>query len=750
MSLGQKRVSIGGDPGTAWTNGTSKTMWQLVVAWENTCGRCAEYDRRIAVWWPIPFHHGCNCSSVPVPPGATALPFVDFRDEIAKLDPGQQAKIMGAMNKKLVDSGVLKWDQVVGRSKILTFQEAVAQHKLTRKQLSGAGIPGHQIDAALLVANSPENVATFAEQRALIEQLKKMGVKKPQVGKLFMDLLSGNIGGSGPGGPLNPPPAPPAPKPKPAPKPPGQTTPGPVAPDRKRKPLRAEKPATPMHLEAAPKPKETTVPAEPPPRMRKPLRAEKPPTPPHQEAAPPKSTGDGWPPDPAKLRTVRGLGGSTGAELVTDGQGQWVRKRGKTPGHLRSEDQADRIYRALGVDVPDSRLYDPPGEGPTKLGVWIEGTRPLSALKGAELEAARAKLREGFALDALLGNWDVIGLKSDNILVGPDGRVYRVDNGGALAYRAQGAKKSGTQWGPAVGELSTMKSSAVNPSASAVFGALGPKEIEAQVDALLAKRATILGAADAETRKALAARLDWLAQWSADKKAAAVAPKPPANPPPAPAVPLADIKGFTPTPPKTIKKFSTGGEKGDKGKSSPDTWGKANFASVVANDLTPQEQRNITTYTGNTYKYVNARARGLSEDSRFDPILESLRSGLAKGKAPEPFLAWRGIRRAAAANVDFDAIGPGSILIDAAVQSVSLSRKIAQENFGGGTPAGVLFRIVVPKGTPGLYLNAGGLSSIPKEKEFAMPPGATKLVVTGKRVENGVRIVECEVRLVSE
>jgi len=45
-------------------------------------------------------------------------------------------------------------------------------------------------------------------------------------------------------------------------------------------------------------------------------------------------------------------------------------------------------------------------------------------------------LKGDFAADALLGR----NRGADNI-VGNDGKVYRVDNGGALEFRAQGAKR---------------------------------------------------------------------------------------------------------------------------------------------------------------------------------------------------------------------------------------------------------------------------------------------------------------------
>lgn len=53
------------------------------------------------------------------------------------------------------------------------------------------------------------------------------------------------------------------------------------------------------------------------------------------------------------------------------------------------------------------------------------------------------RLAEGADVDAMLGNWDVIGMAADNILVDKDGKPWRIDNGGSLSFRAQGGKKKG-------------------------------------------------------------------------------------------------------------------------------------------------------------------------------------------------------------------------------------------------------------------------------------------------------------------
>lgn len=141
---GRKRVAITGDPGTAWTNSTATCQWQLIVNWRNSCGRCVQYDRQIAVAWGIPFHYGCVCRSLPVWPGETAQPFVDFREKIQTLDPIEQSRVMGRSNLTLVQAGVLTWDDVITRSRILDLHESVAKHRLTVDQMVKAGVDPYQ------------------------------------------------------------------------------------------------------------------------------------------------------------------------------------------------------------------------------------------------------------------------------------------------------------------------------------------------------------------------------------------------------------------------------------------------------------------------------------------------------------------------------------------------------------------------------------------------------------------------------
>ena len=164
-------------------------------------------------------------------------------------------------------------------------------------------------------------------------------------------------------------------------------------------------------------------------------------------------------PAPDKLTFVRGLGGTTGAELHKDSDGAlYVVKRGAKPDHVREESMADDIYRALGVRVPDGTLHET-ASGPVKVTRFEASAIPLRDALADPKRAAKVKaaVQEDFALDVLLGNWDVAGADLDNILVTADNKVIRIDNGGALRFRAMGTAKTPADWDDTPSELFTMR-----------------------------------------------------------------------------------------------------------------------------------------------------------------------------------------------------------------------------------------------------------------------------------------------------
>lgn len=186
-----------------------------------------------------------------------------------------------------------------------------------------------------------------------------------------------------------------------------------------------------------------------------------------------------------------GIGGSTGARLLTDPLGRrFILKQTNAtkPGdgqitreHLENEIATDRIYRAAGIKVPDVREYEVDGK-PVKLTTFVPNARPLGdwmrTATAAQKEKVRAKLAKGFLVDAVLANWDVVGQGMDNILIDEDGEPWRIDNGSGMRFRARGVAKKEDEWEKSSfpDEWRTLRDQ--NP---AVFGNLTAYDIFSQV-----------------------------------------------------------------------------------------------------------------------------------------------------------------------------------------------------------------------------------------------------------------------------
>ncbi len=154
---------------------------------------------------------------------------------------------------------------------------------------------------------------------------------------------------------------------------------------------------------------------------------------------------------------------------------QWYIKRPGNPEQARNEVLAGKLYELAGIEVPDLRLVTIDGQ-PAIASKIIDG---LTKGKPAQL----AKAGDGFAVDAWLGNWDVVGQGYDNLLMRA-GVPVRVDTGGALRFRAQGGLK-GSAWGDEVLEIDTLRNAGTNPQSAEVFGKISQAQIEASVAKVL-------------------------------------------------------------------------------------------------------------------------------------------------------------------------------------------------------------------------------------------------------------------------
>jgi hypothetical protein len=163
--------------------------------------------------------------------------------------------------------------------------------------------------------------------------------------------------------------------------------------------------------------------------------------------------------------------GSNEGGFYEDAEGnRFYVKKPKSDLHAENEVLAAALYKLLGVDAAEI------GIGSGEDGVKMTFSPDIIGSKQDLQEKLNdpvylAKLQEGFAVDAWLGNWDVAGLAFDNVMSDGSGNPVRVDPGGALLFRAMG-KPKGSLFGNEVNELDTLRDPSMNPQSAAVFGSM--------------------------------------------------------------------------------------------------------------------------------------------------------------------------------------------------------------------------------------------------------------------------------------
>ncbi len=232
------------------------------------------------------------------------------------------------------------------------------------------------------------------------------------------------------------------------------------------------------------------------------------------------------------------LGGSTGVQkVIVENFGVFILKTGideetLTPSgkpknsrdHILGEFFTNEVYQVLGIPVPVRCLYFEPGRV-FLLSVFLEGMSLDNFLNSPEIEdfekeQIRFQIKKGFAADCLLGNYDVIGLERDNILVCYDDESgdyipVRIDNGSGLEFEAQGAVKDPEFWGPVVTELGNMRNRDFphHPAirnAGEIFYDITDEELAKQIEELIKKKKEILKVLAEKYHSIISERLDYL------------------------------------------------------------------------------------------------------------------------------------------------------------------------------------------------------------------------------------------------
>lgn len=150
----------------------------------------------------------------------------------------------------------------------------------------------------------------------------------------------------------------------------------------------------------------------------------------------------------------------------------------------------DQLYEILGHKVLESRIYET-SEGLVKISASPENSQSLydtyhNADK-IEQQSLRNEISKGFVLDALLGNFEVVGPNMDNILIGDDKQIYRLLCGASFRYESQDGlnnsilDESRKYWNPSPMIIWELRDSKVNSSSALIFAEVNIYEIAEKI-----------------------------------------------------------------------------------------------------------------------------------------------------------------------------------------------------------------------------------------------------------------------------
>jgi hypothetical protein len=136
----------------------------------------------------------------------------------------------------------------------------------------------------------------------------------------------------------------------------------------------------------------------------------------------------------------------------------------------RTEFAANAIYRKLGVEMPELNLRSWDG----KLALTSKWRADLKAATATDMIDSPADMAKIFHASVLTKNWDVVGLKYDNVMIGKNGRMVMIDAGGSFKYRAMGGTKP---YEAVPAEIKTLRDATLNPQSASVFNSIFEKNV---------------------------------------------------------------------------------------------------------------------------------------------------------------------------------------------------------------------------------------------------------------------------------
>jgi hypothetical protein len=155
---------------------------------------------------------------------------------------------------------------------------------------------------------------------------------------------------------------------------------------------------------------------------------------------------------------------------------RWYVKFYAEANQARSEAVALTLYRRLGLITPDVEITTING----RIAIasrWMDGLRRATA----EELSAHPDLPRLWQGAILTKDWDVLGLELDNVLIDPNGRLVKIDAGGAFGFRAQGGTKI---YDRAIDEIKSLRDLSRNRAAAQVFNERFEADVFAEADGI--------------------------------------------------------------------------------------------------------------------------------------------------------------------------------------------------------------------------------------------------------------------------
>lgn len=163
------------------------------------------------------------------------------------------------------------------------------------------------------------------------------------------------------------------------------------------------------------------------------------------------------------------LGGSNSATLyeTPSGEKNVVKAYGAAT-QAHGEALANKMLSDLGIGAPTSTSF-------SKGGKHYHATQYDPNLKVVGLKPTKEQATQflkSFAANAMLTNWDAIGMTGDNLMTDGSGKLVQIDNGGALLHKAMGGLKE-PDLTNALYEWRSLAPGGINPAFAKYFKAAG-------------------------------------------------------------------------------------------------------------------------------------------------------------------------------------------------------------------------------------------------------------------------------------